>query len=750
MEEPPESLSMQLCNPSNDGDYTFGLMASGTGDFASIQEALQTWSKGKCLSSVMRNIVNGPVSYASYPATEHVNVNTTNVNSAKVNSANVNSTIRQHVCCSPGTMPDFSPKPNPDGSCATYTVSAGDNCASIGAKNSLTNSEIESFNKNTWGWTSCDRILAGSVMCLSKGKPPMPSIISNAVCGPQKPGTEAPPDGTDISKLNPCPLNACCNVWGQCGITADFCTNTTTGAPGTAKEGTNGCISNCGTDIVPGDSSITTKRIAYYEGYSLGSRECLYQDITQLDLSRYTHVHFSFATLTADYKPLIGDKYAQFEFQLFKQLIGVKRILTFGGWEFSTSPSTYNIFREGVKPANAHVMATNIADFIKQHDLDGVDIDWEYPGAPDIPGIPASDKDEGNNFKNFLILLKDLLKDKSVAIAAPSSFWYLKNIPIEEIGSVVDYVVLMTYDFHGQWDAGNRYSQEGCPSGMCLRSHVNMTETLTSLSMITKAGVASQKVVVGVTSYGRSFDMADPNCHGPNCLYTGTAVASNAKPGRCTKVAGYIADAEINEMYDDKQKSGRVKMHYFDSSSQSDIVIYDNNQWAAYMSSETKSKREALYDSLKLGGSSDWATDLQKFNPAPWPDKSWTQRRLRPYDYKAAQRWSAYIWNSVVNLHLMYQSLYNVILDARTHLSTSLEDIENKFGPVKEESSKWLDALIDIVSAGTSAIVSDFFKLTLKNMISLADSTKEVAGRVGDVFIQTGVDQAKGLVQDHT
>jgi hypothetical protein len=57
-------------------------------------------------------------------------------------------------------------------------------------------------------------------------------------------------DITNISDLNPCPLNACCNIWGQCGITKEFCIDINTGAPGTAKEGTNGCISNCGTKIV--------------------------------------------------------------------------------------------------------------------------------------------------------------------------------------------------------------------------------------------------------------------------------------------------------------------------------------------------------------------------------------------------------------------------------------------------------------------------------------------------------------------
>lgn len=41
---------------------------------------------------------------------------------------------------------------------------------------------------------------------------------------------------------------------------------------------------------------------------------------------------------------------------------------------------------------------------------------------------------------------------------------------------------------------------------------VNLTETYTALAMITKAGVSTNKIVVGVSSYGRSFQMADSSC----------------------------------------------------------------------------------------------------------------------------------------------------------------------------------------------------------------------------------------------
>ncbi|KAJ5791795.1 uncharacterized protein N7518_008806 [Penicillium psychrosexuale] len=48
-------------------------------------------------------------------------------------------------------------------------------------------------------------------------------------------------------------------------------------------------------------------------------------------------------------------------------------------------------------------MAPKTANFVKENYLDGVDIDWEYPGAPDTPGIPSDDEDSGDNYLTFLV-----------------------------------------------------------------------------------------------------------------------------------------------------------------------------------------------------------------------------------------------------------------------------------------------------------------------------------------------------------
>ena len=257
---------------------------------------------------------------------------------------------KQHACCSSGTLPDFRPVANADGSCHSYQVKANDNCANLAAEYGLTVADIESFNKNTWGWNGCTLLWIDAVLCLSKGTPPFPAPISNAVCGPQKLGTKPPTDGSNIANLNPCQLNACCNIWGQCGISKDFCIDTNTGPPGTAAPGTYGCISNCGMDVIKGDGTGAIK-IAYFEGFGL-DRDCLFQDASQIDTSKFTHLHFAFGVLTPTYEVSIGDALSSYQFSVFKSISGAKRILSFGGWEFSTNPSTYTIFRTGVTPAN--------------------------------------------------------------------------------------------------------------------------------------------------------------------------------------------------------------------------------------------------------------------------------------------------------------------------------------------------------------------------------------------------------------
>lgn len=261
-----DSLAVQLCGPGRDGDHIFGFMATSNASFSAVQDAVRSWSNATCLSFDNSTRIRGsaflttpysnagPFSNATSGAgnltartnarrstgpgllTPRGDCTTTQVvagdtcaslatkcgiSGATFTQYNPSSTFCstlqpfQHVCCSAGTLPNFAPKPNADGSCASYDVKTDDSCAAIAAVHSLTVNQLISFNSQTWGWNGCTNLWVGVRICLSSGTPPMPAPATGVVCGPQVPGTPVPPAGTNLSTLNPCPLNACCDVWGQ-------------------------------------------------------------------------------------------------------------------------------------------------------------------------------------------------------------------------------------------------------------------------------------------------------------------------------------------------------------------------------------------------------------------------------------------------------------------------------------------------------------------------------------------------------
>ncbi|KAM3422336.1 hypothetical protein BST61_g2695 [Cercospora zeina] len=280
-------------------------------------------------------------------------------------------------------------------------------------------------------------------------------------------------------------------------------------------------------------------------------------------------MHWAFVEIDPNtWEVVINDPGSQWE--IFKSMTYVKRVVSFGGWAYSTEPDTYNIIRQAIL-VNYEAFTDNIVRFIEDNNLQ-VDIDWEYLGS-------IADKSDGELYLRFLRVLREKLDDsKTVAIAAPASYWFLEDA----IAKVVDYIVYMTYNMHGQWDYRNPNAFDNCDSGKCIRSHVNLTETINALGIITKAGEPTNKIFVGEASYGRSFHMADPN--------------SMAEIDELLVVHGYEAQL----------------LH--DSRSNSDIVLY-NGDYISYMTEETKATRRTDWKKLNFAGNVDSALDLQRFSP---------------------------------------------------------------------------------------------------------------------------------------
>ncbi|KAI1115300.1 hypothetical protein F5Y14DRAFT_132172 [Nemania sp. NC0429] len=633
----PTRQVTQVCGKGRNANHVIGIVIDPFGDVAWAQKALRSWSEAKCVSepassgepdvasrgveipTIVKKVesrsgrlygraachslqaahgdtLESLASSCQVPVRDFIRFNDLPLDS------DWTPTPHESFCCSSGPkIAARAPGPRPDGTCATYIIQNQDTCFAIAQSQGIRQGDIYAFNQETYGFGGCGSLLPGQRICVSTGKPRLPAPNPDAVCGPTKPGTVTPTDDEKIEDLNPCPIKACCNIWGNCGVDVDFCihTDSETGNPGTAAPNTNGCVQNCGMDLVTGPGPDEFIKVGYFEAFNI-DRQCLRMSPKDIP-SSYTHVHFAFANISTSFEVTLGPYASVFED--FKALKGPKRVVAFGGWAFSTAPSTFQYFREGTKAANRDKLASAVVDFVVSEGLDGVDFDWEYPGEPDIPGIPAGDAEETTNYLAFVKLVKSKMPSgKTVSIAAPASYWYLKQFLIAEMSEYLDYIIYMAYDLHGTWDIGSQWSQSGCKAGNCLRSHVNVTETMSALVMVTKAGVPSNKIVVGVSSYGRSFKMADASCTGPMCTWIGPAT-----PGRCTQTGGYISNAEINELI----ATGEVSKKWTDDT-ESSYVVYGENDWVGYMDDPTKASRIAKYKSLNFKGSSDWAIDLQK------------------------------------------------------------------------------------------------------------------------------------------
>jgi hypothetical protein len=114
--------------------------------------------------------------------------------------------------------------------------------------------------------------------------------------------------------------------------------------------------------------------------------------------------------------------------------------------------------------------------------------------------------------------------------------------------------------------------------------------------------------------------MSDASCWTEECTFTGTNTQSNAEEGPCTATAGYIANAEIQDILNN---ASRVNQNYIDEDSNTNILVYDNVQWIGYMDDSIRASRQSLYQGLNMGGSTDWATDLEAYNDVPYPATSW-------------------------------------------------------------------------------------------------------------------------------
>ncbi|KAF1988767.1 glycoside hydrolase family 18 protein [Aulographum hederae CBS 113979] len=275
--------------------------------------------------------------------------------------------------------------------------------------------------------------------------------------------------------------------------------------------------------------------IGYYESWSDRST-CHKITPTDLPLDALTHLNYAFAYIDPTTFELVTMD-PQTPEQLFQTVADVKRLnsglkvwISVGGWTISDNNTvTQPLFGKiAASAANRQKFAANVVRFCNYYGYDGIDLDWEYPGAPDRGGTKA-------DTQNYVLLLQSLRSAFSasprglgISFTVPSSYWYLRWFDMPGMLKYADWINFMTYDLHGVWDRNN-------PIGSILQGHTNLTEIGYAMELLWRVKVPPAKVVIGFGFYGRSFQVASTSCTKPGCQFTG-----GAAPGPCSATSGIL------------------------------------------------------------------------------------------------------------------------------------------------------------------------------------------------------------------
>jgi len=153
--------------------------------------------------------------------------------------------------------------------------------------------------------------------------------------------------------------------------------------------------------------------------------------------------------------------------------------------------------------------AANVCKWLESYNLDGVDIDWEFPVGPpwgqEIKSSPA-DRD------NYISLLQDLRstmntlggktnKYYSLSTAVPANPWFVDDNRVLDASKIVDNFKLMSYDYCGSWSTttehlSNLYENPKKTGGLNTDQAVNM---------YLNKGIPSEKIILGIPFYGLAF-----------------------------------------------------------------------------------------------------------------------------------------------------------------------------------------------------------------------------------------------------
>ncbi|MFV0266604.1 MAG: glycoside hydrolase family 18 protein [Draconibacterium sp.] len=253
--------------------------------------------------------------------------------------------------------------------------------------------------------------------------------------------------------------------------------------------------------------------VAYVAGY----RDF---DFSTIDVSGITHINYAFGnirdgeaifdTTKIDDKNLTPADIVKLN-SLKSKNPDLKVLASIGGWSWSGGFSD-----AALSEVSRARFAQSCAKFVKDYQLDGIDLDWEYPNQTGAGNIHRPE-----DVQNFTLMLKAVREELDkmtseegkgkhylLSIATGADQAYVDNTELGKLGEYLDFLNIMTYDFYNGLHTVNGHHSNLYPSA---QPELDMNSAVDAVDMHTKAGFPVEKINLGIPFYGRIWKGVEAN-----------------------------------------------------------------------------------------------------------------------------------------------------------------------------------------------------------------------------------------------
>jgi chitinase len=294
-------------------------------------------------------------------------------------------------------------------------------------------------------------------------------------------------------------------------------------------------------------------------------------DTSIIEAYKLTHINYAFVDVKNNRAFLHNEKTDTIN---FKNLTGLKLknpslkiLISVGGWTWSKG------FSDAVlTDTSRKAFAESAVAIMAKYDLDGVDIDWEYPGMKGDSNVYRPEDKEHYTlmFKELRAALDTLQQTTgkryllTTAVGGFSNF--LHHTEMDKAQQYLDYVNLMTYDYG--WRTASHHTNLYNASKDSMANSADK-----AVAAFMSAGVPVSKLVMGIAFYGRGLIVEGDTKRGIDGKIT-----SRAHVGGYSYIKDSLLTQKNYRSYWDK----KAKAPYIFNATDKEFITYDDERSVKY------------------------------------------------------------------------------------------------------------------------------------------------------------------------